>query len=223
MRKAADSNGTVLPAHPLATEPGTPVRIAFHSAEPRIRTAILLVLSEAPLPVGLVRHAPQRACSGIRTPAASVPGRRAYRCHKAGVNVSACFLVCSAGVEPATDDYSSRPLYLGWSTSTGSRRPVPTRAVRCTKAEPQPCAAAWLPGLDSNQRRRGPGPRWGHLRPTRKRCGRRDSNAQTARSELARSPNCHHSRVRRPGIEPGVPRLRVECFTDIARGACDAG
>lgn len=33
-----------------------------------------------------------------------------------------------------------------------SRRPVPTRAVRCTKAEPQPCAAAWLPGLDSNQR-----------------------------------------------------------------------
>lgn len=80
-RKAADLNGTVLPAHPLATEPGTPVRIAFQSAEPRIRTANLLVLSEAPLPVGLVRHAPQRACSGSRTPAASVPRRRAYRCH----------------------------------------------------------------------------------------------------------------------------------------------
>jgi hypothetical protein len=31
-RKAADLNGTVLPAHPLATEPGTPVRIAFRSA-----------------------------------------------------------------------------------------------------------------------------------------------------------------------------------------------
>ena len=69
---------------------------------------------------------------------------------------------------------------------------------------------------------RGSGPRWGRLRPTRKRCGRRDSNAQTARSELARSTNCRHSRVRRPGIEPGIPRLRVECFTDIARGACDA-
>jgi hypothetical protein len=53
-------------------------------------------------------------------------------------------------------------------------------------------------------------------------CGRRDSNAQTARSELARSPNCRHFRVRRPGIEPGFPRLRVECFTDIARGACHA-
>jgi hypothetical protein len=27
---------------------------------------------------------------------------------------------------------------------------VPTRAVRCTKAEPQPCAAAALPTVDSN-------------------------------------------------------------------------
>ena len=31
-----------------------------------------------------------------------------------------------------------------------SRRPVPTRAVRLTKAEPQPCAAASLPTVDSN-------------------------------------------------------------------------
>ena len=60
------------------------------------------------------------------------------------------FLVCSAGVEPATDGSSSRPLYLSWSTSTWSRHPVPTRAVRCTKAEPQPCAAASLPTVDSN-------------------------------------------------------------------------
>jgi len=27
---------------------------------------------------------------------------------------------------------------------------VPTRAVRCTKAEPQPCAATSLPPVDSN-------------------------------------------------------------------------
>ena len=31
-----------------------------------------------------------------------------------------------------------------------SRRPVPTRVVRRTKAEPQPCAAASLPTVDSN-------------------------------------------------------------------------
>lgn len=46
----------------------------------------------------------------------------------------------------------------GWSTSTWSRRPVPTRAVRCTKAEPQPCAAASLPLLDLNQDFRSQGP-----------------------------------------------------------------
>jgi hypothetical protein len=32
-----------------------------------------------------------------------------------------------------------------------SRRPVPTRVVRRTKAEPQPCAAASLPPVDLNQ------------------------------------------------------------------------
>jgi hypothetical protein len=41
-----------------------------------------------------------------------------------------------------------------------SRHPVPTRIIRRTKAEPQPCAAAWLPGLDSNQRGQGSGPYW---------------------------------------------------------------
>lgn len=67
-------------------------------------------------------------------------------------------LVCSAGVEPATDDSSSRPLYQSWSTSTWSRRPVPTRAVRSTKAEPQPCAAAKLGNQGSNLDSSGSGP-----------------------------------------------------------------
>ena len=31
-----------------------------------------------------------------------------------------------------------------------SRHPVPTRVIRRTKAEPQPCAAAELPLMDSN-------------------------------------------------------------------------
>jgi hypothetical protein len=34
---------------------------------------------------------------------------------------------------------------------------VPTRAVRCTKAEPQPCAAATLPTVDSNHDQRSQG------------------------------------------------------------------
>ena len=35
-----------------------------------------------------------------------------------------------------------------------------TRIIRGTKAEPQPCAAAWLPGLESNQRGHGSEPCW---------------------------------------------------------------
>lgn len=48
-QKAGDSNATELPAHRLAGEPGTPVRFTFRT-EPRIRTANLLVLGQAPLP-----------------------------------------------------------------------------------------------------------------------------------------------------------------------------
>jgi hypothetical protein len=55
------------------------------------------------------------------------------------------------------------------ATSAWSRHPVPTRAVRRTKAEPQPCAAAWLPGLDSNPAGAGFRALLGHLCPTRNR------------------------------------------------------
>ena len=54
-----------------------------------------------------------------------------------------------------------------WSTGTWSRHPVPTRVSCLTGAGPQPCAAAWLPELDSNQRGQGSGPCWGRRRPTR--------------------------------------------------------
>lgn len=41
----------------------------------------------------------------------------------------------------------SRPgASASWATGTWSRRPVPTRAARCTKAGPQPCAAARASG-----------------------------------------------------------------------------
>lgn len=90
------------------------------------------------------------------------------------------FLVCSAGVEPATDDSSSRPLYQSWSTSTWSRRPVPTRAVRSTKAEPQPCAAASLPTVDSNHDQRvqsAPSCRLDEWALSDRACAARDSNS----------------------------------------------
>ena len=44
------------------------------------------------------------------------------------------------------------------ATRTWSRHPVPIRATRLTKAGPQPCAAAKLAILASNQETPGPGP-----------------------------------------------------------------
>jgi hypothetical protein len=97
---------------------------------------------------------------------------------------------------------------------------VPIRTARLTRAGPQPCAAARLPGLDSNQREQGSGPCWDNRRPTRNRYGRRDSNSHTAGFEPTRYPSSRHARiVRRQGLEPRFPGLRVQCFTRIARGA----
>ena len=59
--------------------------------------------------------------------------------------------VRSAGLEPAITWLSTMPVYLFAARAQESRHPVPTRAIRRTKAEPQPCAAAKLPSLDSNQ------------------------------------------------------------------------
>jgi hypothetical protein len=62
---------------------------------------------------------------------------------------------------------------------------VLTRISRRTKAGPQPCAAAWLPGLDSNQQGQGSGPCWDARVPPGIEYAGRDSNPQTTRFELA--------------------------------------
>jgi hypothetical protein len=48
----------------------------------------------------------------------------------------------SPGADPSLLPYGGRATAVcdGWAT--WSRHPVPTRAIRRTKAEPQPCAAA---------------------------------------------------------------------------------
>jgi hypothetical protein len=80
---------------------------------------------------------------------------------------------------------------------------VPTRIIRRTKAEPQAVrgGVAGHPGLE-------PGSSASRARRVCRiplmaiEYGRRESNAQAARFELARSADCRHSRVRRRGIEP---------------------
>lgn len=71
--------------------------------------------------------------------------------------------VRSAGLEPANSWPSTMPVYQLAARARESRHPVPTRAIRRTKAEPQPCAAATLPFMDSNHDSRLQGPlsyRW---------------------------------------------------------------
>lgn len=96
-----------------------------------------------------------------------------------------------------------------------SRRPVPIRTARLTRAGPQPCAAARLPGLDSNQRGKGQGLAGDIRRPTRNRYGRRDSNSHTAGFEPTRYPSSRHARkVRREGNDPPQPGVRARCSAD---------
>ena len=80
------------------------------------------------------------------TPIPGASGRRSEG-HRSGSRGQ----VRSAGLEPAITWSSTMPVYLFAARAQKSRHPVPTRAIRRTKAEPQPCAAAKLPSLDSNQ------------------------------------------------------------------------
>ena len=52
----------------------------------------------------------------------------------------------SPGADPGLLPYRGRVTAVcdggDWATRTWSRHPVPIRAIRRTKAEPQPCAAA---------------------------------------------------------------------------------
>lgn len=58
--------------------------------------------------------------------------------------------VRSAGLEPASTWSSTMSVYLFAARAQESRHPVPTRVIRRTKAEPQPCAAAKLGNQGSN-------------------------------------------------------------------------
>ena len=66
-------------------------------------------------------------------------------------------MVRSEGFEPSLAGPSNLCL-CRWATCARSRHPVPTRVIRLTGAEPQPCAAAKLAILASNQEAPGSEP-----------------------------------------------------------------
>ncbi len=112
--------------------------------------------------------------------------------------------VRSAGLEPA----STWPSTMSVCQLRHERKRAATRgrtgssAVR--RRSRKPCAAAscpsWIRTTIRGFRGRRPA-----VRRKGTECGRCDSNAQTARFELARSSGCRHSRVRRLGFEPRTP------------------
>lgn len=105
-----------------------------------------------------------------------------------------------------------------WATRAQSRHPVPTRVTRCTRAGPQPCAAAKLPAVDSNHDH--PRPERGVLPvrrtgigtggATRTRTGQDLSLLSTAIGLRPRAP---------PGSRSPFSGLRVQCITSHACGA----
>ena len=91
-----------------------------------------------------------------------------------------------------------------WATSTWSRHPVPTRVTRCTRAGPQPCAAAKLAILASNQETPGSGPGGSAKFPQWPSGAEGAIRTHKPRGLSSRGlPGCRHSRiVRHLGLEP---------------------
>jgi hypothetical protein len=124
-------------------------------------------------------------------------------------------VVRSVGLEPTTSSTSCWRLCQSWATSAWSRYPVPTRVTRRTKAEPQPCAAAKLPGLESNQCE----PRFrasvGCQQPARYRL--REAGAEPRNDHVLGVADWPHSRmVRRERLERSPRRLRVCCSSQLS-------
>jgi hypothetical protein len=163
------------------------------------------------------RTAPADRATGHREPPFGAdPNRPLYRSGAAAVRGGG---VRPPGLEPGPP---SRELASRASASAipprapESRHPGSNRAVRGTKAEPQ----AVRGGMAAHH---GFEPRFAHsecaVLPVGRMgtgCGRRDSNAQTARFELARSSSCRHFRVRRRGFEPRLHGLRVRCSSQLS-------
>lgn len=97
---------------------------------------------------------------------------------------------------------------------------MPTRAARLTRAGPQPCAAAELTGLESNQR--APDSESGRdaSNPPAIECARRESNPHPPVFGTGRSAGWLYPRlVRRLGHDPRQPRVRAGCTANYANGA----
>jgi hypothetical protein len=104
-----------------------------------------------------------------------------------------------------------------WATRTWSRHPVLTRAIRRTRAEPQPCAAAQLPGQGSNLHCWGQGPVSCLIGRPGIECGRRDSDPHGPRGPAGFEPAVYSlpplPQSAPPGYRSPFPKVRAWCIT----------
>jgi hypothetical protein len=116
--------------------------------------------------------------------------------------------VRSAGLEPSSTWSSTMSVYLLAARAQESRHPVLTRAIRRTKVEPQPCAAAKLPGQDSNLRALGSEPRRDASNPPGIAYAARGSNSVPRSKSPVHHPSCLQRLERIAGIEPAFSAWR---------------
>jgi hypothetical protein len=174
------------------------------SSAPRIRTEITQVLRLPALPIGLERHQSQRRGSN---PLCDLGKVACHRKHFADVGPARA---SQAGCPRADSNRHCRRPRRRASCRLGYEdmgAPDPDRTGASALREQR--SAAELQGRSCRTRTRT------SIRGFRGRCpairrsgneyGRRESNAHAARFELARSADCHHSRVRREGHDPPQP------------------
>jgi hypothetical protein len=176
------------------------------------------------LPFSLNRHGCNRGqgLAGCRLPNSAT--RAAVRCCPGSPALQEPGRGCAAAAMYPRRDSNAHCLAphasasCHWATRAQSRHPVPTRVTRCTRAGPQPCAAAKLPAVDSNHDH--PRPERGVLpvRPTgigtggaiRTRTAQDLSLLSAAIGLRPRAP---------PEARTPFPAVRAQCITRHACGA----
>jgi hypothetical protein len=212
MRRADESNTTVLPAQSLAATPsalagslsmmvrseglepsclsappsGDGVSTEFppqaHASLPGESSSGYLPTREACLPLALSRRELGDQDSNLNRPSSRLGGL------PVAPSPNASSAPRALGGSRTRNIRHLGPASLPWlEYEHKSRRPVPTRAFRRTRAEPQPCSAASL--------------------------GNQGSNLDSLASEASVLPDytIPHQYVRRGGHDPPLPRVRAGC------------
>ena len=142
---------------------------------------------------------------------------RTARLTRAGPQPCAAARVSPARLERALPTSSrSCLLPLGYEDMRADTR-CRTGPSAVRRRSRKPCASAWLPGLDSNQQGQGSGPCWDANAPPGigNAYGRRESNAQAARFELARSNQLPSLPRAPPGNRTPLRGLRARSITTM--------